>query len=1349
MNDYKIQLGIDFTGNKELKNIKNQLTNLTDNTHRVRIDIDNSRLLKQVEHAKKELKGLNNISGTNGKQPSLNINTKSLEQSLSRVADSIDEIRKSLNTLDGKSGIQSLVDSVNQITVALGKAESESDSLIKSLSTLSKKEFGFNFNLKTGNANPIKAATDYSIQARRKAIPAMQEQVAYLKNILGGTEEADRALERYLVKLHKGFGGVTEKNRLQQEMVGGVGSDGKQVSYNKQMGAYEQTIDILKKIAVESGKSLAGFDAQFSKSAENIVDDTVKIQTGAKQTEEALESVSKEMKQIFGGGIGAEQLSVQLKPIIENLNKIKETIENLSKGVSFEKLTGSFDRLSSSIENLLTNAEKVKGILNSDFKTPSIDTSNISTTSQKKVKKQDDSFLDSYLKYLNISGKDAKVIKGKFKSLVESSGSLDSGSYDAAVEDLVDTIKQLGTVSKQADDYLEKVFNTLRTYNIDAPKDIYKQEFGDDWSTERAKHQAILANKNSKTRINVDSAYEELKELFPSLFPEDIINASDQLKKIFEVYDIAKDASKNKTVGVSEEYGDSYLKQEVLDIVNTMQEQVKAEKELAQSSAQTTNSVAQDEATKRQEYEKTLAQKKQELDELNRLEKEYSDIISDPTKLKSDTFEEQKNEMQMYLDSLDYIQNQKKELEAEIKQFDSVLNSYEKISKDTSLVRDKVDFQKTFAESNQAAQEAQKHFQELLADEKAVVSVTEQFDDSNALQSFVVNIQRASGEVETLRYAMDKLNDGESKDFKYQGGSTSDGKVEKQLEARIKKANDLQIKLDKIKSGYSDLGAAKPIKDDDHIKVLSNQYDKVKNAIIDVRNADDSTFSSMVSNAEKEKAALENMVREFRNAENVATSLRSKDIDTVKSTYASKLDVLVSKMQSSGVYTDGFEKGAENLRSVLSGATDSSGLVKFLNGLDKLEAGYKRADAAAKEFNKSQKVGINVSGLESKIADLQRISPEIDKFETEINGAKVSVKSLLNDLSQVKTQGDFSVVNSKWRAFTDAAKAAGIAVSETATRVKSVKDIKIKLADTGFDGFKAEIERVKDAAFSLEGTYDGLENALKQLDIAFDAVNTANEVNDIQRLVAANEQYENALKQVNSQLKLYQKKEKLDITKANLNAEMENWLKENSRAAKDFGAEIKKLQASLNGLDESGVRRVGQQFKFVKSQAKAFGKTGLTVFDQLKSKVKEYSVYFSAAEIFMYAEQAMRSMFNAVKEIDTAMTGLYRVTDLTEAQYDTLFNNMIDSAKEYGATLNDIINATTDWVRAGFDADTSLGLAEVTTMYQHISDLDYDTAAENLITAYNGFKDELNGAFDGDTVAAVNYIADILNELDR
>ena len=150
--EYKIQLGINFN-DSELKNVKKQLTNLTNDTHRIRIDIDNSRLLKQVAHAKKELRSLNDLGSSKGNAPVLNINTKSVEGALNRVADSIDEIRISLNTLDGKSGMQSLVASVNQIASALGKATDESETLVKTLSALGKKDFSVNLGLNVGGSN--------------------------------------------------------------------------------------------------------------------------------------------------------------------------------------------------------------------------------------------------------------------------------------------------------------------------------------------------------------------------------------------------------------------------------------------------------------------------------------------------------------------------------------------------------------------------------------------------------------------------------------------------------------------------------------------------------------------------------------------------------------------------------------------------------------------------------------------------------------------------------------------------------------------------------------------------------------------------------------------------------------------------------------------------------------------------------------------------------------------------------------------------------------------------------------------------------------------------------------------
>ena len=250
------------------------------------------------------------------------------------------------------------------------------------------------------------------------------------------------------------------------------------------------------------------------------------------------------------------------------------------------------------------------------------------------------------------------------------------------------------------------------------------------------------------------------------------------------------------------------------------------------------------------------------------------------------------------------------------------------------------------------------------------------------------------------------------------------------IEKQKKAVSQAQIVLNSAQSGYQDKNASKPIKSNEHITALEQQYSVVKTAINNLGSASKSNFTDMQNEVDKQIAKLQDMVSVFRNAETVATSLRSKDIGTVKEQYSSKLDVLVGKMKSSGVYTDEFKSGADNLKNVLSNAVDASGLVTFLNGLDKLDAGFKRAKASADEFNKAQKVKINVSGLESKLADLERLNPEIKNFKTQIAGADVTINSLLSDLSRINTQGDFSVINTKFKAFRDAAQAAGYAVND-------------------------------------------------------------------------------------------------------------------------------------------------------------------------------------------------------------------------------------------------------------------------------------------------------------------------------
>lgn len=221
------------------------------------------------------------------------------------------------------------------------------------------------------------------------------------------------------------------------------------------------------------------------------------------------------------------------------------------------------------------------------------------------------------------------------------------------------------------------------------------------------------------------------------------------------------------------------------------------------------------------------------------------------------------------------------------------------------------------------------------------------------------------------------------------------------------------------------------------------------------------------------------------------------------------------------------------------------------------------------------------------------------------------------------------------------------------------------------------------------------------------------------------------------------------IDRDNAILDAKNWLKANSKAAQQFKAEIDGITRAMESCDAVTFNKLQKQLKNVKKRAQEAGLTGLTMKDKLKTKITEYGAYFSVANIAMETAQAIRYMFQNVLEVDTAMTELKRVTDLSATQYSDLYDELTVSAREYGTTLTDIISATADWSRAGFDPNIAKGLAEVTTMYQHIADVDYQTAFENLETAYKGFETQLKQDFGGDTVAAVSYIGDILNELDN
>lgn len=553
-------------------------------------------------------------------------------------------------------------------------------------------------------------------------------------------------------------------------------------------------------------------------------------------------------------------------------------------------------------------------------------------------------------------------------------------------------------------------------------------------------------------------------------------------------------------------------------------------------------------------------------------------------------------------------------------------------------------------------------------------------------------------------------------------GTSTDTFIEKQKKA----VSQAQIALNSAQSGYQDKNASKPIKSNEHITALEQQYSVVKTAINNLGGASKSTFTDMQNEVDKQIAKLQDMVSVFRNAETVATSLRSKDIGTVKEQYSSKLDVLVGKMKSSGVYTDGFKSGADNLKNVLSNAVDASGLVAFLNGLDKLDAGFKRAKASADEFNKAQKVKINVSGLESKLADLERLNPEIKNFKTQIAGADVTINSLLSDLSKINTQGDFSVINTKFKAFRDAAQAAGYAVNDVVINSKTIDNIKSATDGTGKISYANQIQEIEKKFRDLGFTESEVANQTSDLrakhqDLldVIDSNNFSSDTEHNQAIIEADKQRAAELNKVSNAYKSI----KTDATqfynldKQNkLSNDIQNWLSKNTAASKSARTS---LEAYFKELSEGRVtaerlKYIETELKKIDTQQRGMGKFGLAFKDQWAQAVDSFKTWLSASSAVMLVVSKTKEAVTELKEIDTILTEISKTNDkLSKSDLKNIGNNAFETASKYGKKATDYLSGVQEASRAGYE--NAENIAELSTAAQGAGDMTAELANSYII----------------------------------
>ncbi len=208
--------------------------------------------------------------------------------------------------------------------------------------------------------------------------------------------------------------------------------------------------------------------------------------------------------------------------------------------------------------------------------------------------------------------------------------------------------------------------------------------------------------------------------------------------------------------------------------------------------------------------------------------------------------------------------------------------------------------------------------------------------------------------------------------------------------------------------------------------------------------------------------------------------------------------------------------------------------------------------------------------------------------------------------------------------------------------------------------------------------------------------------------------------------------------------ELNNYLQKNTAMTKQSKQQIIEWINTLNSADDmtrGTFDNLRAQFKGLDAELRAANKLGLSWADKFKQAVEKFGGWAIATGSVMEMWNLFRRMPKEVYNIDTSMTSLYKVTDETEKKYTKFLNNASSKAQDLGRSISGLVEQTADWAKLGFDIDQASELAQISSIYSNVGEVDDATAVSDLVTAMKSFNIEAS-----DSITIVDSLNKLGNE---
>ena len=408
-----------------------------------------------------------------------------------------------------------------------------------------------------------------------------------------------------------------------------------------------------------------------------------------------------------------------------------------------------------------------------------------------------------------------------------------------------------------------------------------------------------------------------------------------------------------------------------------------------------------------------------------------------------------------------------------------------------------------------------------------------------------------------------------------------------------------------------------------------------------------------------------------------------------------------------------------------------------------------------------QEVKTELGDVKDRISSIE--SNGFENVRDDVEKTKESVKELNSELTEIKsnlsssTQAETNISNGMKDAFpdkdistsvesaTNSIKEENNVLEQNTQKVKENTQAKEQNANANLnkydkrldsyngkvDKYQATIDRFNDGGWTSK-TY--LENVQAVRDAVKQYATLLNNIKTNQNGIATDEDIQN--------LDKYEKKIKDTIaTVTNMSAAEKGYsqlagqkeidkinkiLRENSAMSSEAKAKIKAYKQELiSGNPSVSLEKIhGEILKIVNAEELA-GRAGRSFFDTLKnSGFHQLAAQMAGMFGFYDVINLGKEGFNVVRELNTALTEMRKVSNETVQSLKNYQATTFDTADAVGTTAKQIQNSTADWMRLGESMNQAAESAKDANVLLNVSEFEgIDEATESLVSMSQAYKD--------------------------